>query len=1112
MNWFVLLLEQQAAKRFFSYCFFSMFLILAVACGEDVTTPSPDSTTTPNPTPNPTPPVDEQTVDTPDETGFKVKVFISSSWSGGFNGDMRIINNTANHLDNWNLICRSELDINDLWNADYSTADGSLGLTPFEWNSTLAAGTELAIGFTANGSMDQNSLTNCQLAGQDIDVELAPHSPSNNGTTGAITLEGVDDDGVVYQMTLTQGQHSFSLSSVQDTTLDVQAYTNNTDVIEVSIENGSQLLINAKAGGRAAIKLVDAGGDVRVLGARVKKNDGSLPGLPDYLALGSVSEDSTDHLNFWQDFEDPTQNKRVDTRYIYLNGGPYLGWTTWNGSVNEPGGRLVSYVRESLKLGMIPTFVYYNIPDGGESFFTNKQHIEDVQYMEDYFKDLKLALDLIAREAGDELTMMVLEPDFIGYMAQNSEDPSLAQALVEGAYNAGVLQRGIDPDFPNTLRGLIEAINYVISSHEAHIRFGWQMNLWATPPGGYTTPISGKGIVHLTDQHGYEQGRTHIYNEAAAMTQYYIDSGVLTHGADFLSIDKYGLDAPATEADAASNPADSIWFWNAEHWSNYLLFVKVMHETSGKNVVLWQLPVGHIDVSQAPSPYHNEKQFPPLGNTGRSLEDSTGSFFFGDTFNAGSLERADFFSLQRPGTDHVSRDGDLITWQHHWQEAKEAGVIMAMFGAGVGSSTTNVGSASDHHWWIHHAQQYYAKPMPLDHREGNHPGPQNPHADNPPEHTPEPTEPEPTEPEPSQPPSEPNNLTCQVPAFVSGSQYAEGDLVIHVAKLYRCVVGGWCSSDQDWAYEPGLGQHFEQAWVETSDCGAELPNTPLEPGPEQPSGQPSENDPNDQPIDNSPVGEHVIASYFVEWGVYGRDYHVHDIPAEKLTHVLYGFIPICGRNQSLQEANPGGYSTLQSQCADKQDYEVTVHDKFAALEKTYPGDVWGEMNGNFGALKKMKAAHPHIKVLPSIGGWTLSDPFFAISTNASHRATFVNSLAEFLREYDFFDGIDIDWEYPGGGGANTALGSAQDRQGYADLMQALRSMLDTLELELGRELLLTSAVGVGPAKINAVNYAAAQGYMDYILVSFAATRRAISLSFCIENSTYSSRNLHKQLT
>ncbi|WP_230413431.1 glycosyl hydrolase family 18 protein [Zooshikella ganghwensis] len=225
----------------------------------------------------------------------------------------------------------------------------------------------------------------------------------------------------------------------------------------------------------------------------------------------------------------------------------------------------------------------------------------------------------------------------------------------------------------------------------------------------------------------------------------------------------------------------------------------------------------------------------------------------------------------------------------------------------------------------------------------------------------------------------------------------------------------------------------------------------------------------------------VIGTYFVEWGVYGRNFHVKDIPAQKLTHVLYGFIAVCGPNQSLKKENPQGYSALKRECADQPDYTVTIHDRFAALEKSYPGDKWDDpIRGNFGQLIKLKKANPHLTILPSIGGWTLSDPFYYLAKDPQKRATFVQSTIEFLKTYTFFDGIDIDWEFPGIPGANPDLGSPKDKAAFTALMRELREALDELTQETGKQYQLTAATSAGPNKINNVDYAQVSHYVDYI--------------------------------
>ena len=99
------------------------------------------------------------------------------------------------------------------------------------------------------------------------------------------------------------------------------------------------------------------------------------------------------------------------------------------------------------------------------------------------------------------------------------------------------------------------------------------------------------------------------------------------------------------------------------------------------------------------------------------------------------------------------------------------------------------------------------------------------------------------------------------------------------------------------------------------------------------------------------------------------------------------------------------------------------------------------------------------------------------------RKRFVDSVEEFLRTWKFFDGVDIDWEFPGGKGANPNLGDPEiDGHTYLTLMQELRSMLDRLSNDTGKSYQLTSAISAGDDKIAVVDYTTAQESMDYIFI------------------------------
>ncbi|MCD9494343.1 glycoside hydrolase [Photobacterium carnosum] len=230
----------------------------------------------------------------------------------------------------------------------------------------------------------------------------------------------------------------------------------------------------------------------------------------------------------------------------------------------------------------------------------------------------------------------------------------------------------------------------------------------------------------------------------------------------------------------------------------------------------------------------------------------------------------------------------------------------------------------------------------------------------------------------------------------------------------------------------------------------------------------------------------VVGTYFVEWGVYGRKYTVDMLPAKNLTHILYGFVPMCGGdgiNDSLKTIS-GSFEALQKACAGTNDFELAIHDPWAAIQKGQTGVAdWSDpYKGNFGQLMALKQANPDLKILPSIGGWTLSDPFFFMDDDAK-RATFVASAKRYLQTWKFFDGLDIDFEFPGGEGANPALGNKdKDGKTYNLILKDLRTMLDELSAETGRKYELTSAISAGPDKIAVIDYNESQQYLDNIFV------------------------------
>lgn len=463
---------------------------------------------------------------------------------------------------------------------------------------------------------------------------------------------------------------------------------------------GNTLKITPKKAGRSGLQITTSDGTIYHLGLRIDNTNGTPLRYPDYVSVGSVSEDTTDDVAFYNNGMDNSnllKNNRMDVRYIYINGGPISGWNTW-----QPD-RAIKFARNSLKMGLIPFFIFYNIPDGSESYSLDLAHVKDASYMTAYFNNLNLFLNQVKTELGDEFFGVVLEPDFLGYMQQNNEPVTTSTAVnaTSISQNAG------------TLKTLVERINYELNKKRTdenlNMEFGWQLNLWAK--SGVASP---KGIIRETDTGTFTPQLNKIKQTAVDIFQYTNSMGIMSNNADFISIDKYGLDAMgAGNTGDPSDPFSYTWFWNNDHWMNYLNFVQKLYEASGKHVVLWQIPVGHINGSET----LNERTAGPfqiLNNTSQHYEDSATTFFFGDTLNfSNDTNRYNYFSQNKHADPklQVNSTTKKVTFGNHFAEVKNSGTKLVLMGAGVGASTDGIGNPgttlTDDHFWIQKLQDYY---------------------------------------------------------------------------------------------------------------------------------------------------------------------------------------------------------------------------------------------------------------------------------------------------------------------------------------------------------------------------------------------------------------------
>ena len=118
---------------------------------------------------------------------------------------------------------------------------------------------------------------------------------------------------------------------------------------------------------------------------------------------------------------------------------------------------------------------------------------------------------------------------------------------------------------------------------------------------------------------------------------------------------------------------------------------------------------------------------------------------------------------------------------------------------------------------------------------------------------------------------------------------------------------------------------------------------------------------------------------------------------------------------------------------------------------------WGAgeaLRGNFQQLRALKAMHPGLKVLLSLGGWTWSRYFSDAALTASTRQRLVESCIDVFLAGNLppandaggpgsaagvFDGFDLDWEWPGSEGQTWGITiRPEDKQNFTKLLAEFR--------------------------------------------------------------------------
>lgn len=319
-------------------------------------------------------------------------------------------------------------------------------------------------------------------------------------------------------------------------------------------------------------------------------------------------------------------------RYQYLAAGVNTGngWRYWQEAEAPPGIFVSRYIDESIAQGMTPVFTYYMIfqslpgAGGGEQSAV-LANLNNAATMQAYWADLTLFFQRAAAYPNTRVVLHV-EPDMWGYVQQVSGSDNAANVSAKVGSTGLPALAGL----PDNVAGLAQGIVRLRNTIAPNVTLGYHVSVWGTGVDIALSDPSDGDVDTLGNRAGA------FYNSLGA--QFDVAFGEFT-------------DRDSAYMQNVQGKGPQSW-WNDEDFGRHARFISRFVATSGKRMVLWQIPFGNT-------------KFRALNNTHRHYQDN----------------RVEWL-LDEPARTHLA-------------SYVNAGAIGFFFGAGSGDVTDASDAAGD---------------------------------------------------------------------------------------------------------------------------------------------------------------------------------------------------------------------------------------------------------------------------------------------------------------------------------------------------------------------------------------------------------------------------------